>query len=36
VFSDISHIKEHEAELSRVANYDALTASLTGYYWLTA
>ena len=25
VFSDISHIKEHEAELSRVAHYDALT-----------
>jgi diguanylate cyclase (GGDEF)-like protein len=25
VFSDISHLKEHEAELSRVANYDALT-----------
>ena len=24
-FSDISHIKEHEAELSRVAHYDALT-----------
>jgi diguanylate cyclase (GGDEF)-like protein/PAS domain S-box-containing protein len=25
VFSDISYIKEHEAELSRVAHYDALT-----------
>lgn len=25
VFSDISHIKAHEAELSRVAHYDALT-----------
>ena len=25
VFSDISHIKEHEAELRRVAHYDALT-----------
>ena len=25
VFSDISYLKEHEAELSRVANYDALT-----------
>jgi len=25
VFSDISHIKEHEAELSRVAHYDSLT-----------
>lgn len=25
VFSDISHLKEHEAELSRVAHYDALT-----------
>ena len=25
VFSDISHIKEHEAELSRVAHYDTLT-----------
>ncbi|MFA6063115.1 MAG: PAS domain S-box protein [Gallionella sp.] len=25
VFSDISHIKAHEAELSRIANYDALT-----------
>ena len=25
VFSDISHIKEHEAELKRVAHYDALT-----------
>ncbi len=25
VFSDISHIKEHEAELSHVAHYDALT-----------
>jgi len=25
VFSDISYIKEHEAELSHVANYDALT-----------
>jgi len=25
VFSDISHIKEHEAKLIRVANYDALT-----------
>ena len=26
VFSDISHIKEHEAKLSRFAHYDALTA----------
>ncbi|MDO9235698.1 MAG: PAS domain S-box protein, partial [Aquabacterium sp.] len=25
VFSDISYLKEHEAELSRVAHYDALT-----------
>lgn len=25
VFSDITYFKEHEAELSRVANYDALT-----------
>ena len=25
VFSDISHIKEHEAELSRAAHFDALT-----------
>ncbi len=25
MFSDISHIKEHEAELNRVAHYDALT-----------
>ena len=25
VFSDITHIKEHEAKLSRIANYDALT-----------
>lgn len=25
VFSDISHIKAHEAELSRIAHYDALT-----------
>ena len=25
VFSDITHFKEHEAELSHVANYDALT-----------
>lgn len=25
VFSDISHLKEHEAELSRIAHYDALT-----------
>jgi diguanylate cyclase (GGDEF)-like protein/PAS domain S-box-containing protein len=25
VFSDISYLKEHEAELSHVANYDALT-----------
>jgi diguanylate cyclase (GGDEF)-like protein/PAS domain S-box-containing protein len=25
IFSDISYIKEHEAELRRVANYDALT-----------
>jgi diguanylate cyclase (GGDEF)-like protein/PAS domain S-box-containing protein len=25
VFSDITHLKEHEAELSRVAHYDALT-----------
>lgn len=25
VFSDISHLKEHEAELNRVAYYDALT-----------
>jgi len=25
VFSDITHIKTHEAELSRAANYDALT-----------
>ena len=25
VFSDISHLKAHEAELSHVANYDALT-----------
>jgi len=25
VFSDISHLKEHEAELDQVANYDALT-----------
>ncbi len=25
VFSDISHIKEHEKELSRIAHYDALT-----------
>ncbi len=26
VFSDISHMKAHEAELSRLAHYDALTA----------
>ncbi|MBI3902559.1 MAG: PAS domain S-box protein [Nitrosomonadales bacterium] len=25
LFSDISHLKEHEAELNRVAHYDALT-----------
>jgi diguanylate cyclase (GGDEF)-like protein/PAS domain S-box-containing protein len=25
VFSDITHLKEHEAELNRVAHYDALT-----------
>jgi diguanylate cyclase (GGDEF)-like protein/PAS domain S-box-containing protein len=25
VFSDITHLKDHEAELSRVAHYDALT-----------
>jgi diguanylate cyclase (GGDEF)-like protein/PAS domain S-box-containing protein len=25
VFSDISYLKEHESELSRIANYDALT-----------
>ncbi len=25
VFSDISHVKEHEAELSHIAHYDALT-----------
>ena len=25
IFSDISHIKQHEAELSRVAHYDSLT-----------